>query len=152
VRVIVAIVGRDRAGPARDLFEDYRRRCPWPIELVSVAPRRISPATRRLAEEGERLLKAVPGGATLVAVDERGHELDSRAFARRIDRWQSQWTGVLAFAIGGPDGLAPAVLEQAELVLALGRMTWPHGLVRVMLAEQLYRAGALLAGHPYHRE
>ena len=152
MRVIVAIVGRDRAGPARDLFEDYRRRCPWPIDLVSVAPRRISPVPRRLAEESERLLKAVPGGATLVALDERGRELDSQEFARRIDRWQSQGTGVLAFAIGGPDGLAPTVLERAELVLALGRMTWPHGLVRVMLAEQLYRAGALLAGHPYHRE
>jgi 23S rRNA (pseudouridine1915-N3)-methyltransferase len=152
VRVIVAIVGRDRAGPARDLFEDYRRRCPWPIELVSVAPRRISPAARRLAEEGERLLKALPGGATLVALGEGGRELDSRAFARHIDRWQSQGTGVLAFAIGGPDGLAPAVLDRAELVLALGRMTWPHELARVMLAEQLYRAGALLAGHPYHRE
>jgi 23S rRNA (pseudouridine1915-N3)-methyltransferase len=119
---------------------------------VAVAPRRISPDARRLADEGERLLKALPGGATLVALDERGRELDSQAFARRIDRWQSAGTGVLAFAIGGRDGLAPAVRERAELVLALGRMTWPHELVRVMLAEQLYRAGALLAGHPYHRE
>jgi 23S rRNA (pseudouridine1915-N3)-methyltransferase len=152
MRVTIAAVGRDRAGPVRDLFDDYRRRCPWPTELVLVASRRISPAVRRLADEGERLLKAVPDRATLVALDERGRELDSQAFARRIDRWQSEGTGVLAFAIGGPDGLAPAVLARAELVLALGRMTWPHGLVRVMLAEQLYRASALIAGHPYHRE
>jgi 23S rRNA (pseudouridine1915-N3)-methyltransferase len=152
VQVIVAIVGRDRAGPARDLFQDYGRRCPWPVDLVTVGPRRISPTARRLADEGERLLKALPDGATLIALDERGRELDSHAFARHIERWQSAGAGVLAFAIGGPDGLAPAVRERAELVLALGRMTWPHGLVRVMLAEQLYRAGALLAGHPYHRE
>ena len=152
MRVIVAIVGRDRAGPGRDLFQEYAKRCPWPIDLMSVAPRRISPTARRLADEGERLLRAVPEGATLVALDERGHELDSRAFARRIDRWQNEGTGVVAFAIGGPDGLAPAVLKRAELVLALGPMTWPHELARVMLAEQLYRAGALLAGHPYHRE
>ena len=152
MRVIVAIVGRDRAGPARELLEAYRRRCPWPIDLLSVAPRRIFPTSRRLAEEGERLLKAVPEGATLVALDERGRELDSRALAQRIDRWQSDGVGILAFAIGGPDGLAPAVLNRAELVLALGRMTWPHELARVMLAEQLYRAGTLLAGHPYHRE
>lgn len=152
MRVTIAAIGRDRPGPVRDLFDDYRRRCPWSIDLVLVPPRRISPATRRLADEGERLLKAVPDGAVLVALGERGRELDSQAFARRIDHWQSEGTGVLAFAIGGPDGLAPAVLERAELILALGRMTWPHGLVRVMLAEQLYRASALVAGHPYHRE
>jgi 23S rRNA (pseudouridine1915-N3)-methyltransferase len=152
MRVTIAAVGRDRPGPVRDLFDDYRRRCPWPIDLVLVAPRRISPATRRLAEEGVRLLKAVPAVATLVALDERGRELDSQALARRIERLRGEGTGVLAFAIGGPDGLAPAVLDRSVLVLAFGRMTWPHELVRVMLAEQLYRASALTAGHPYHRE
>ena len=152
MRIIIASVGRDRAGPARDLFETYRERCAWPIDPVLVAPRRISPSARRLAEEGDRLLKAVPDGATLIALDERGRGLDSRTFARRMDFWQTEGRGTLAFLIGGADGLAPAVVGRADLVMALGRMTWPHGLVRVMLAEQLYRAGALLAGHPYHRE
>jgi 23S rRNA (pseudouridine1915-N3)-methyltransferase len=150
MQVIVAAIGRDRAGPTRDLFEDYRRRSPWPIRLVEIAPRSSQPIERRLREEGERLLQAVPPGAVLVALDEAGRQLDSAGLARRIARWQGEY-GTLAFAIGGPDGLARSVLERAEATFAFGRMTWPHRLVRVMLAEQLYRASTILSGHPYHR-
>jgi 23S rRNA (pseudouridine1915-N3)-methyltransferase len=78
--------------------------------------------------------------------------LSSRSFAARIGAWQQQSRSELAFLIGGPDGLAGALIERADLVLALGRMTWPHLLVRMLLAEQLYRASTILAGHPYHRE
>ncbi len=150
MQVIVAAIGRDRAGPTRDLFEDYRRRSPWPIRLVEIAPRSSQPIERRLREEGERLLQAVPPGAVLVALDEAGRQLDSAGLARRIARWQGEY-GTLAFAIGGPDGLDRSVLERAEATFAFGRMTWPHRLVRVMLAEQLYRASTILSGHPYHR-
>jgi 23S rRNA (pseudouridine1915-N3)-methyltransferase len=151
VRVTILAVGRDRTGPARELFEDYRRRSPWPIELVEiVAPGRL-PAPRRRAEEGLRLLGSLPRGALPIALDERGRQLDSEAFARRLGRWRDRGESDLAFLIGGPDGLAPPVLERARAVYALGRMTWPHRLVRVLLAEQLYRAQAILAGHPYHR-
>jgi 23S rRNA (pseudouridine1915-N3)-methyltransferase len=150
MQVIVAAIGRDRAGPTRDLFEDYRRRSPWPIRLVEIAPRSSQPIERRLREEGERLLQAVPPGAVLVALDEAGRQLDSAGLARRIARWQGEY-GTLAFAIGGPDGLDPSVLELAEATFAFGRMTWPHRLVRVMLAEQIYRASTILSGHPYHR-
>ena len=107
-------------------------------------------AERRLHEEAERLLKAVPPGAVLVALDEAGRQLDSAGLARRIARWQQDHDTV-AFAIGGPDGLARSVLDRAQATLAFGRMTWPHRLVRVMLAEQIYRAGTILSGHPYHR-
>jgi 23S rRNA (pseudouridine1915-N3)-methyltransferase len=86
-----------------------------------------------------------------VALDEAGRQLDSAGLARRIARWQDQGHGTLAFVIGGPDGLASSVLDRAEATLAFGRMTWPHRLVRVMLAEQLYRASTILSGHPYHR-
>ena len=150
MQVIVAAIGRDRAGPTRDLFEDYRRRSPWPIRLVEIAPRSSRPLERRLREEAERLLQAVPPGAVLVALDEAGRQLDSAGLARRIARWQGEY-GTLAFAIGGPDGLDRSVLERAEATFAFGRMTWPHRLVRVMLAEQIYRAGTILSGHPYHR-
>jgi 23S rRNA (pseudouridine1915-N3)-methyltransferase len=150
MQVIVAAIGRDRAGPTRDLFEDYRRRSPWPIRLVEIAPRSSQPIERRLREEGERLLQAVPPGAVLVALDEAGRQLDSAGLARRIARWQGEY-GTLAFAIGGPDGLDRSVLERAEATFAFGRMTWPHRLVRVMLAEQIYRASTILSGHPYHR-
>jgi 23S rRNA (pseudouridine1915-N3)-methyltransferase len=150
MQVIVAAIGRDRAGPTRDLFEDYCRRSPWPIRLVEIAPRSSRPLERRLREEAERLLQAVPPGAVLVALDEAGRQLDSACLARRIACWQDEY-GTLAFAIGGPDGLDRSVLERAEATFAFGRMTWPHRLVRVMLAEQLYRASTILSGHPYHR-
>jgi 23S rRNA (pseudouridine1915-N3)-methyltransferase len=151
MQVVIAAIGRDRAGPTRDLFDDYCRRAPWPVRLVEIAPRSSQPAERRLREEADRLLKAVPPDAVLVALDEAGRELDSAGLARRIARWQEEY-GTLAFVIGGPDGLAPDVLDRAHATLAFGRLTWPHRLVRVMLAEQLYRAGTILAGHPYHRD
>ena len=151
MRVTILAVGRERTGPARELFEDYRRRSPWPIDLVEVvAPGRL-PAPRRRAEEALRLLGALPRDALSIALDERGRQLDSAAFARRLGRWRDQGESELAFLIGGPDGLDPSVLARARAVYALGPMTWPHRLVRVLLAEQLYRAQAILAGHPYHR-
>jgi 23S rRNA (pseudouridine1915-N3)-methyltransferase len=151
VRVTILTVGRDRTGPARQLFEDYRKRSSWPIELVEIAPQSRLPLERRRVAEGERLLAALPQAALAVALDEHGRQLDSRGFARRLGRWRDQGTAELAFLIGGADGLDPPLLERAAAVLAFGAMTWPHRLVRVLLAEQLYRAQAILAGHPYHR-
>jgi 23S rRNA (pseudouridine1915-N3)-methyltransferase len=151
LRVTVAAVGRDRASPTRDLFDAYRKRSSWPIRLVEIASRRGAPRERRLADEADRLLRALPGGALKVALDEHGRQLDSLAFARQLGRWRAEGAAELGFLIGGPDGLAASVLEQAAMVIALGTMTWPHRLVRVMLAEQLYRAETILAGHPYHR-
>jgi 23S rRNA (pseudouridine1915-N3)-methyltransferase len=152
MRVTIAAVGRDRSGPTRGLFDDYCRRCPWPVNLVEVPPRTAAPLERRLAEEAERLSSAVSRDAVLIALDENGRNLTSRALASRIGAWHSQGRGEFAFLIGGPDGLDPALIQRADLVLALGRMTWPHRLVRVLLAEQLYRAGTILTGHPYHRD
>jgi 23S rRNA (pseudouridine1915-N3)-methyltransferase len=152
MRVTIAAVGRDRSGPTRDLFEEYCRRCPWPIRLREIAPRTTGPPERRRAEEAERLSSAVPQDAALIVLDESGRALTSRAFAARITAWQVQGRGELAFLVGGPDGLDPNLIAGADLVLALGRMTWPHRLVRVLLAEQLYRAATILAGHPYHRD
>jgi 23S rRNA (pseudouridine1915-N3)-methyltransferase len=151
MRVIVAAIGRERTGPLRALVDQYRARCLWPVEVVEVVARSAGPLERRLAEEGERLLKAAPEGAPIVALDQRGDLLDSEALAARIAAWRDAGRSDLAFVIGGADGLAPAVLERADLRLAFGRMTWPHQLVRVMLLEQLYRASSILAGHPYHR-
>jgi 23S rRNA (pseudouridine1915-N3)-methyltransferase len=152
MRVTIAAVGRDRSGPTRDLYEEYRRRCPWPIRLLEIPSRTTAPLERRVAEEAERLSSAIPGHAALVALDENGRNLTSRALAAKIGAWQRQGRSELACLIGGPDGLDPALLGRADLVLALGRMTWPHRLVRVLLAEQLYRTATILAGHPYHRD
>jgi 23S rRNA (pseudouridine1915-N3)-methyltransferase len=150
MQVIIAAIGRDRAGPTRDLFDNYCQRSPWPIRLVEITPRSNEPSERRLREEADRLLQAVPPGAVLIALDEAGRQLDSAGFARRIARWRDEH-GTLAFVIGGPDGLAKSVLDRANATIAFGRMTWPHRLVRVMLAEQVYRASTILSGHPYHR-
>jgi 23S rRNA (pseudouridine1915-N3)-methyltransferase len=151
VRVTVAAIGRDRGGPARELFEDHRNRSLWPLRLIELPPQSRLPLERRLAEEGLRLLQSVPDGAVVIALDEHGRQLDSPAFARRLGDWRDEGRAEVAFLIGGPDGLAATVLESADLVMALGPMTWPHRLVRVLLVEQLYRAQAILAGHPYHR-
>ena len=152
MRVTIAAVGRDRSGPTRDLFEDYCRRCPWPIRLLEIPPRTSGPPERRRAEEGQRLSGSVARDATLIALDESGLSLTSRDFAAEISSWQHDGRSELIFLIGGPDGLDPTLIERADLVLALGRMTWPHRLVRVLVAEQLYRAATILAGHPYHRD
>lgn len=104
------------------------------------------------AREAELILAAVPPGALLVALDERGRPWSSRELAERLAAWRDRGVTTLAFAIGGADGLGPAVIERADAVVSLGAMTWPHLLVRSLLLEQLYRAQQILAGHPYHRD
>lgn len=151
MRLWLAAVGRLRSGPVRDLVDDYLGRSPWPIALREVeVKKRLSGDELRRAEAA-LLLQAIPDGATVVALDERGRELSSAAFAARLDAWREAGVADLAFLIGGADGHGEAVRRRAELSLALGRMTWPHLLVRAMLAEQLYRAQMILTGHPYHR-
>jgi 23S rRNA (pseudouridine1915-N3)-methyltransferase len=126
--------------------DEYRRRCPWVVRVREVA----AGGGDTDAETG-RLLAAVPEGAAIVALDGRGRDLTSEDLALRLGRWRDEGVRVVAFLIGGADGLGEAARARASLVLALGRMTWPHQLVRVMLAEQVYRASTILAGHPYHR-
>jgi 23S rRNA (pseudouridine1915-N3)-methyltransferase len=104
-----------------------------------------------MRREGELLLAAVPTDAVTVALDRRGRQMDSEAFARQLARWRDQSVADVAFLIGGADGHAEALLKKASLVLSFGAMTWPHQLARAMLAEQIYRGQQILAGHPYHR-
>ena len=151
MRVHVIAVGKVRAGPERDIFDAYRKRLPWPVETREVEARRQAGTDERRRDEAQLLLKAVPAGAHIIALDERGTALSSREFARRIGRWRDDGVPALAFLIGGADGLDEDVRRAAALLLAFGPMTWPHQLVRAMLAEQLYRASSILAGHPYHR-
>ncbi len=148
MRFAVVAVGRMRGDPAAALFERYRRRLRAPLSLTEVeAP--AGPARAR--REGARLLAAAPAGAAVAVLDEGGELLSSEGFARRLARWRDSGRRDCAFLIGGAGGHGAEVLEQADLRLSLGPMTWPHLLVRAMLAEQLYRAETILAGHPYHR-
>lgn len=151
LRLTIAAVGRSRPGPARTLFDDYVGRCPWPVRLVEVRSTRPE-GPERTRDEGSRLLAAVPPEAAVVALDERGRDLTSHALADHLGRLRDGGAREVVFLIGGADGLAGEAVRRADLRLAFGRATWPHMLVRAMLAEQLYRAAAILAGHPYHRE
>jgi 23S rRNA (pseudouridine1915-N3)-methyltransferase len=152
MRLTIAAVGRLSDGPALKLYRDYAARLSQPLTLKEVEDRRKLPAAQRLAREAELLLAAIPKGARIVALDERGKALSSPAFASLLAKWQSEGAGEVAFVIGGADGLDPGLKKRAALLLSLGPMTWPHLLCRALLAEQLYRAQSILQGHPYHRE
>lgn len=145
------MVGRSRDPAILALVTRYRQRCPWTIGLDELQLRRTVPAARRPDAEAALLLDAVPAGAVVLTLDERGQALSSEAFARRLGQWRDEGCRTVLFLVGGADGHGRAAIERADLVLALGPMTWPHELVRVLLLEQIYRAGTILAGHPYHR-
>lgn len=141
-----------KPGPERDLFDLYAARLSLKPEMREVEEKRNLPPAKLKAREGELLLGALPDGALVVALDERGKRLGSKDFAQKLGQWQDEGARDVAFVIGGADGLDACVLDRANLVLSLGAMTWPHMLVRGLIAEQIYRANAILSGHPYHRE
>jgi 23S rRNA (pseudouridine1915-N3)-methyltransferase len=155
VRVTIAAVGRLKGGPEASLVGDYLARFDRTGRALGLGPARVIEVEDRRgggpAAEGALLAAAVPEGALLVALDERGDALDSPGLADFLRRTADAGHRDIAFAIGGADGLAPALRDRADRRLTFGRMVWPHMLVRVMLAEQLYRAASILAGSPYHR-
>ncbi|MCE7033143.1 23S rRNA (pseudouridine(1915)-N(3))-methyltransferase RlmH [Lysobacter sp. GX 14042] len=136
-------------------YEEYRKRLDhWlPLELVEVQPGlrgKNRDVARAMADEGERVLAALPKSATVVTLDGRGRPWTSPQLAARLEHWRGQGRD-LALLVGGPEGHAPAVIARADESWSLGPLTLPHMLVRLLVAEQLYRAAALLANHPYHR-
>ncbi|SHH53728.1 23S rRNA (pseudouridine(1915)-N(3))-methyltransferase RlmH [Marivita hallyeonensis] len=105
-----------------------------------------------MASEAQLLRAAIPSGSLVVCLDERGALITSPDFAKKMRGWADQGRGDVTFVIGGADGIDPSLRAEADLLLSFGKMVWPHKLVRVMLAEQLYRAASIVAGTPYHRE
>jgi len=152
MRTHLIAVGRMKPGPERELFGHYSARLHPAPQMREVEEKRNLPPAQLKVREGELLLGAVPDGAHVVALDEKGRKLGSQAFSKRLGQWRDEGVRDVAFVIGGADGLDKTVLSRANLVLSLSDMTWPHMLVRGLLAEQLYRASAILSGHPYHRE
>ncbi len=142
-------VGRLRAGPEADLFARYAGRLRPPLTVTEVPDATGAPAEIK-RREGEALLTALPRDAFAIALDLGATAPSSEALASLVETWLAAGKKP-AFLIGGAEGLSAAVLARADYVLSLGPLTWPHMLVRVMLAEQLYRAGAIASGHPYHR-
>jgi 23S rRNA (pseudouridine1915-N3)-methyltransferase len=151
MKIMVVAIGRAKASPERELFQTYSARLPWAVELKEIEIKKESDTNVRRNLEGEALLGSVPPQARLVALDERGRAETSGEFATRIGRWQDDGARTIVFLIGGADGLNEAVRSRADTVLSFGALTWPHMLVRALLAEQLYRAHSILSGHPYHR-
>jgi 23S rRNA (pseudouridine1915-N3)-methyltransferase len=159
MRIIVAAIGKLKRGPERELADRYRERAEKSgrgiglraVEIIEIAESRARDAQRRMLEESIALANIIPKDAATVLLDPRGEPVDSNAFAKRISGWNDGARDA-AFVIGGPDGLAPTLSDEADLRLAFGALTWPHQLVRIMLLEQIYRATTILSGHPYHRD
>lgn len=139
--MLLHIIARGKIGrsPEAELVERYLKRVAWPVKLTE------------LPESGGRMPAAAENGVTIL-LDEKGEQLGSVAFARKLETWRDGGRREVRFLIGGADGFGDADRAQADLLLAFGRATWPHLLARAMLAEQLFRATSLLANHPYHRE
>ncbi len=151
MNITLAAVGKAKPGAERELFASYVARLPWRVDVKEIEIKKEMAVDVRRAREGEALLAAVPDGARIVALDERGRAEGSEAFAKRLGAWRDDGVRGVAFLIGGADGLDEALRKRADLVLSFGALTWPHMLVRALLAEQLYRAHTILTGHPYHR-
>jgi 23S rRNA (pseudouridine1915-N3)-methyltransferase len=155
MRVHICAVGRLRTGPERALIDDYLTRLDRTGRALGLGPVQVHEVEDKkgggMAAEAALLERAVPAGAVICTLDERGTIMSSPEFANRLADWRDAGRGDLALVIGGADGLAPELRARADASMSFGKMVWPHMLVRVMLAEQLYRAASILAGSPYHR-
>lgn len=155
MKVHICAVGRMRAGPEKVLFDDYQTRFDrtgrglglGPLSVVEVEDKK----NLGMGAEAALLDRALPKGAVICALDERGTVMTSPKFADKLGSWRDAGRSDLAFIIGGADGIDPSLRARADAKLSFGAMVWPHMLARVMLAEQLYRAASILSGSPYHR-
>lgn len=159
MRLVIAAIGRLKDGAERELLDRYRTRFEPIAKRLGIAPvtwlefpeSRAGSVEKRCQEEGEALLKAARDATFTIALDVAGKALSSEAFAKAIARERDAGHKTLAILIGGPDGFGADVLAAVQLRFSLGAVTLPHALARIILAEQLYRAGTILSGHPYHR-
>ena len=155
MRVQISAIGRMRPGPERVLFDDYQTRFDRTGRAHGLGSLTVSEAEDKkgggMGAEAVLLERAIPKGAVICTMDERGKLLSSPDFANKLASWRDQGAQDLSFVIGGADGIDPALRAKADFSISLGKMVWPHMLARVMLSEQLYRAASILAGSPYHR-
>lgn len=155
MRLHLCAVGRLRSGPERALYDDYAARFDKTGRALGLGPLTLHEVEDKknagMEAEGDLLSRAIPQGALIACLDERGQVISSPQFAGHLARWRDAGRQDLAFVIGGADGIAPGLRAKADFLLSFGAMVWPHMLVRVMLAEQVYRAANILSGGPYHR-
>jgi 23S rRNA (pseudouridine1915-N3)-methyltransferase len=155
MRLWVIAVGQRMPHWAQEAFEDFHKRFPpdWKVTLktVKTQAREGDASAKLMAQEAERLRQALPPGACVVALDERGRAYTTQALSKAIQAWSLEHADI-AFVIGGPDGLDAAFKLEARHLMRLSDLTLPHALARVLLMEQLYRAWSIQSAHPYHRE
>lgn len=155
MKILILAVGDKLPAWAETAVNEYLKRMPREarVEVVGIRPeKRAGQSTERIKSlEAARILDKLPPACSLVALDEHGREASTRELAQTLDTWLHSGRDI-ALVIGGADGLDPEILRRAEMTLSLSRLTLPHALARVLLAEQLYRAWSLLANHPYHRD
>lgn len=159
MRIGIIAIGRMKQGPERELVARYLERAQAGgkalgligFAVTELTESRSSAAPVRKADEARAIREHLSATGILVALDERGGGMSSEAFARKLGAWRDAGRESATFLIGGADGIDPELLKSAELTLSFSPLTWPHQLVRIMLAEQLYRATTILSGHPYHR-
>ena len=159
MRLLIAAVGKLKHGPERELFAHYLDRAEAigrktglsPLSAIEVAQAKAATAQARMEAEAKTLLAKLPSSYKLICLERGGDQLDSEEFAQALAKFRDGGAQGLAFFIGGADGLDLAAQFKADRVVSLGPITLPHGLARIVLAEQIYRAGTLLTGHPYHR-
>ncbi|WP_170418412.1 23S rRNA (pseudouridine(1915)-N(3))-methyltransferase RlmH [Ruegeria atlantica] len=155
MRISICAVGRLRAGPEKTLLDDYLTRFDRTGRALGLGPARVIEVEDKknagMGAEATLLRKALPKGAVICTLDERGRVMSSPDFAKKLRDWRDAGRQDLALIIGGADGIDPNLRTEADFSISFGSMVWPHMLVRVMLAEQLYRAATILSGGPYHR-
>lgn len=159
MRIVIAAVGKLKDGVERELYARYADRVAssgrsialGPLDLREIPEGKAAARAVRLVDEAERLLAKAAGASIRILLDETGKAMTSAAFAKLLQNYRDRGEAEVAFLLGGPDGHGEAARAAAQLTLSLGPMTLPHGLARIVLAEQIYRATTILSGHPYHR-
>lgn len=151
MKIVISTIGRLKRSPEYDLIRRYTRQCPWEIDIHEAEVKK--PLTGEELQKAEAVLLRMPltDKSHLIILDERGKDFTGREFASYLEKIMDDGKNP-TFIIGGADGIHTDLKQKAQLTLSFGRLTWPHKLVRVMLAEQIYRASTILRGHPYHRD
>ena len=155
MRINICAIGHIRNSPEEELIKDYINRFDRIGNIIGVGPIKViekeDKKNKGILAEGQLLMDSIPTGSIICTLDENGLELDSYGFAKKISFWRDHGNQAVTLIIGGASGLSKGVKEKADLSISLSKMVWPHRLVRVMLAEQLYRAASIISRSPYHK-
>lgn len=152
MKITIAAIGRNKNSSAtKALFSEYIKRTPWDVKLIELEEKKNLPPEILADKEAQMLLNSVAGANKIIALDERGKNLSSPELASKIEGWQNSGDSHIAFLIGGAAGHGLEVRQRADLLLSMGKLTWPHMMARAMLAEQVYRCHTIISGHPYHK-